>query len=136
MAPQNGSHPDLVAESPLTNNFSTQIDQPDLDGDEYPDTPSLSSSSDDFEPTSIPKSISPASSVGSDLRSDKDDAKRLEMRLPEPFYPPSMAHNVSLKPRTLPVDLGLPPVPEEKAGSAIDPKDMWVIFARFHLVLS
>lgn len=124
MAPQtwqSESDPSLAAESPLTNN-SALIG---LDGHEYPDTQSLSSSSNDFD-ISFPTSASPASSAYSDLRDEADHRKRFEVQLPEPFYPPWMAQvdkEVALKPRKLPVDLGLPAVPEEKAGSIIDIQD-------------
>jgi hypothetical protein len=103
-----------------------------LDGHEYRDTLSSSSSSDDFGPTSIAESSSPASSLGSDLQDDTDEGKHFEVQLPEPFYPPSMAqadNKFDVKPRALPFDLGLPLVPQGKASIAIDPQDKCVFFA-------
>jgi len=120
--------PVLAAKLPLTNS-----------DDGYLSNDALSLPSDGSGPTSVAESTSPASSVGSDLPDDTDEGKLCEVQLPKPFYPPSMAQasqKVGAKPRELPANLGLPVVPREKATSAIDPQDKWVILVGYLLEMS
>jgi hypothetical protein len=133
----------LAAESPITvdndGEIYTFVPQSKVDFDRHDDDHTLSySSSDGFgsTSTSTPAGTSPASSVGSD---DKDEGMHCEVQLPEPFYPPSMAQvdkKVKIKPRALPVVLGLPSVSWEHAISTIDPQDKCVIFVDHLLEIS
>lgn len=102
-----------------------------VDGHEYHETPSPPFSSGGSGSTSASESTS-ASTVDFEVPDDIDEGKHLQVQLPKPFYPPSIAQadkNLEIKPRELSAVLGLPPVPQEKAISAIDPQDKCVTFS-------
>jgi hypothetical protein len=123
--------PVLAAELPLTNNDDRRFSEAALD-----ERDALSLPSDDSGFTSGAECTSPASSVRSGLHGDPDEGRHYEMQLPKPFYPPSMAQvdeKVDGKPRLLPANFNLPKVPQERAISAIDPQDKWVIFISYML---
>jgi hypothetical protein len=71
---------------------------------------------------------SDTSSPPSSIESPTQQNEKVGIQLPEPFYPPSIIQlegGVEVKPRSIPVDLSLPPVPQEGAADAIDPQDKY-----------
>ena len=95
------------------------------------DTPSLTSSSDDDEYDASKEFFTPPSDF-SELHSDQDDKFTNQIRLPEPFYPPSITQFqegvLPVLPRLLPPNLNLPFVPQEIAHSTIDSQDKYVVY--------
>ena len=131
--PNKGQDPVLEIESTVTLGAHLHLSPANaaVDEHEYRDTPSPPFSSGGSGSASASESTS-ASTVDFEVPDDIDEGEDLQVQLPKPFYPPSIAQadgNLEIKPRALSAVLGLPPVPQEKVISVIDPQDKCVTFS-------